>query len=849
MIKKIYFFIFFLIFASTFLTSIESPDKFLAFKLGSDRNLAHYNQIKGYFIKMGEESPRVKTFLIGKTTLGNDMVMAVITSAENIKNLSKYKEISRKLSLGEVSKTEAKKLAQKGKTIVFVTCNIHSTEIASSQMAMEILYKLGTENSKDIMNILNNVIFVLVPSVNPDGQIMVVEWYKKYKGTKFEGGSLPYLYHWYAGHDDNRDWFKINLKETWHITRELYFNWFPQIEVDEHQMGSSGDRFFVPPFQDPPSPGINPLVWRTINLIGSRISYDFEKLDYKGVASRGFFTGFWIGALDDTAWFHNMCGILFEAASVRIATPIYVEPEEVRSAESRKNEERIFSPNPWKGGWWRLRDIINYDLNATLSVLKTAAINREEFLFNSYKMAIDNIENGNNEPPFAYIIPKKQLDALTAEKFIKTLLKSNIRVYQILKPLKTGNFIFGKGSYVVPLAQPYRSFVKNIFEKQVYPDIRKNLNESPVLPYDMAGWTLHIAMGVNVKEIKNKFKVDMKPVNFDDVYKKLFPKNISEYIILDSKFNNSFLAASVLLKNKVNVWRNFKSSKCSKGSFIVKKSEAVKILEDLNKKNPLIINSLGDISLKNLIKLKYFKVALYQDWGHNMTEGWTRYVFDEFKINYDTVHSKDILKRNFIKKYDVLVFVNTSETKIESGKPPKKYEKWYSPLPPEYAGGIGKKGEKVLNKFIESGKTLIFMGKSCEYAINKFKMPVENIAKENLKIVCPGSYLEVKIKESEITFGMDNKAAVFYRIDPVFRTFLPKTVSESRRTPVVFGLRNLLLSGWLGGEEYLAKKSLVVDYKRDKGRIILIGPDVIHRAHSEGTYKIMFNSIFTAAKL
>lgn len=694
MIKKIYFFIFFLILVSAFLTSIENPDKFLGFKLGSDRNLAHYNQIKGYFIKMGEESPRVKTFLIGKTTLGNDMIMAVITSAENIKNLSKYKEISKKLSLGEISKTEAKKLAHKGKTIVFVTCNIHSTEIASSQMAMEILYKLATENSKDIMNILNNVIFILVPSVNPDGQIMVVEWYKKYKGTKFEGGSLPYLYHWYAGHDNNRDWFKINLKETGHITRELYFNWFPQIEVDEHQMGSSGDRFFVPPFQDPPSPGINPLVWRTINLVGSRISYDFEKLDYKGVASRGFFTGFWIGALDDTAWFHNMCGILFEAASVRIATPIYVEPEEVRSAESRNNEERIFSPNPWKGGWWRLRDIINYDLNATLSVLKTAAINREEFLFNSYKMAIDNIENGNNEPPFAYIIPKKQLDALTAEKFIKTLLKSNIRVYKILKPLKTGNFIFEKGSYVVPLAQPYRSFVKNIFEKQLYPDIRKNSNESLVLPYDMAGWTLHIAMGVNVKEIKNKFKVDMKPVNFDNVYKKVFPKNTNEYIILDSKFNNSFLAASVLLKNKVNVWRNYKSSECSKGSFIVKKSEAVKILEDLNKKNPLIINSLENISLKNFTKIKYFKVALYQDWGHNMTEGWTRYVFDEFKINYDTVHSKDILKRNFIKKYDVLVFVNTSETKIESGKPPKKYEKWYRPLPPEYTGGIGKKWER-----------------------------------------------------------------------------------------------------------------------------------------------------------
>ena len=284
------FFSFFIIF-TVFLSGIEAPDQFLGFQLGADRKLAHYNQIKTYFLKIGQESSRVDTVIIGKTTLNNDMVMAVISAPDNLKKLDYYKTITRKLSLAEVDLSEAKKLAQQGKAVVMITCSLHATEIGSSQMAMELIYKMATENCPVIKKILDNVIFVLIPSVNPDGQIMVVEWYKKHLGTRFEGGNLPYLYHWYAGHDNNRDWFKMNLKETWNVSRQIYFHWFPQVLVDEHQMGGSGDRFFIPPFQNPPTPGVHPLVWRTINVVGSGIAFDLEMLNYRGVASRGYFTG------------------------------------------------------------------------------------------------------------------------------------------------------------------------------------------------------------------------------------------------------------------------------------------------------------------------------------------------------------------------------------------------------------------------------------------------------------------------------------------------------------------------------------------------------------------------------
>ena len=827
----------------------QNPEQFLGFKLGSDRNLAGYNQIKTYFQQISLKSPRVKTVTLGKTTKGNDLFMAIISSAKNLQELEKYTAITRQLAQAEVAPETAEQLAASGKAVVVVTCNLHSTEIASSQMAMELGYRLATGTTAEILDILDNVILVLFPSINPDGQIMEVDWYNKTKGGAYEGTGVPYLYHWYAGHDNNRDWFKISLKETEMIVSEIYHTWYPQIIVDEHQMGSSGDRLFVPPYQDPPTPGIHPLVWRSINLIGSRIAYDLERSNLQGVASRGFFTGWWIGSMDDSAWFHNIPGILFEGASVRLATPVYIEPEEVESAESFRNEERVFSPNPWKGGWWRLSDLVNYDLQATLSVLNSAVRQKKDLLFNTYQIARENIARGESEAPYAFIVPRQQHDPVVAERFIHTLLKSNIRVFQLTHPARVGDTMLDKRSFVVPLAQPYRAFVKNIFENQHYPDIRKNLKAEPELPYDMAGWTLPVGMGIKTIAVNEPLKALLEPVTQAQFQKNEFPEELAEYIILDSRHNHSFRAAFELLGKGKTVYRNTGHPDFSPGSFLVRKSESLDILKSIHREAPLQLTSRTEIPLQQFRRLRPFKVGLYQNWGHNMSEGWLRYVLDEYKVPYETVHPQDVAKKNFAAKFDVLVFVGASESEIESGKPDKKWEKWASPAPPEFSGGIGEKGEKLLAAMVKNGGNLIFMDESCNYAITKFKMPLTNIMQDNSKVTCPGSYLRVEVKDSELTAGMEKSAAVFFRDTPTFETSAPRTAGESRSTPLVFGERDLLVSGWLEGENELARKSLLVDYRKDKGRIILIGPDLIHRTHGEGTYKIMFNALLSAAAI
>ncbi len=826
--------------------ALQTPEQFLGFKPGSDNRLARYDRIRAYFDHLSASSPRVRVVTLGKTTLGNDLFMALISDEANLRDLDRLKAATRALAQGEIDAGEAERLADGGKAVVAVTCNLHADEIASSQMAMELGHLLAAGGG-ETGDILRDVVLALFPSVNPDGQIMETDWNEKMRGTAYEGTEAPYLYHWYAGHDDNRDWFKGSLKETQLILRALYHDLYPQVVVDEHQMGSTGDRLFVPPYQDPPTPGLHPLVWRSVNLIGSRIAYDLERQGLPGVASRGHFTGWWIGSLDDTAWFHNVPGILFEGASVRLASPIYVEPEEVESAESFRNEERIFSPHPWKGGWWRLADLVRYDLQATLSVLHTASRQKRELLLNTWQVARENIARGNSEAPYAYVIPRAQHDPAAAERLVQVLQRSAVRVFRLTHPARVGDTLLDKRSYVVPLGQPYRAFVKNIFEVQHYPDIRRNPNAEVELPYDMAGWTLPLAMGVRTIVVNEPLKALLEPVAGEPPAEDIFA-GLEEYILLDARHNSSYRAAFELLARGKTVYRNVGCPDFPAGSFAVRRSESLALLRAIHAEAPLAPASRKELPLPRFRRLRPFKAGLYQNWGHNLTEGWLRYVFDEYRVPYETVRPKDAAAKGFAGRFDVLVFAGAAESEIESGKPPKKWEKWREPAPPEYSGGIGEAGQKRLEEMVKAGRTLVFMGESCDYAVNKFKLPLTNVMAENAKVVCPGSYLRAEVKASPLTAGMEESAAVFFDSTPTFETMLPRSADESRSTPLVFGERGLLLSGWLEGEEQLARRSLMVDFRRGRGRIILIGPDIVHRTHSEGTYKLMFNSLLAAAE-
>ncbi len=420
---------------------IPSPEAFLGHRVGEDKKLAPWPKVIEYLRAVDAASDRVSIESAGTSTLGNDIPVVVLTSEENQKKLDRYREIARRLAFPDgLSEAEGKALVAEGKTIALVTCTIHSTEVGSTQMAMEFVHDVATTKDPRMLSWLSDTILLVMPSINPDGQVMVVDWYNKYLGTPFEGGAMPWLYHVYVGHDDNRDYYMLTQKETQAVNGVLYHRWFPQVFVDEHQMGTTGPRMFVPPQADPLAPEVHSLIFRQADLLGTNMSLRLEEGGKLGVGSNMIFDSYWPGGTRNTAWWKNVTGLLTEVASVNIATPIRIESGELRGGVKGLVDYQRTSnfPSPWPGGWWRLRDIVEYELIATKSFLESAAVHREGLLTNFWQMAREATERGRTESPTAWVISSDQHDPSMAPFLADLLIQHGVRVERAGAPVVAG---------------------------------------------------------------------------------------------------------------------------------------------------------------------------------------------------------------------------------------------------------------------------------------------------------------------------------------------------------------------------------------------------------------------------
>ena len=494
-----------------------TPEASLGFRVGADRKLADYGQIVRYFEALDRESERIQLEKLGPTVLGREMVMAVISSEANLKNAERYRAIARRLADPRgLDPAEAGRLVGEGKVILLVTCNIHSSEIGSSQMAMEWAHALVTSDDPRVRGWLDEVILLLMPSINPDGTDMIVEYYRKYLGTESEGGRLPWLYHHYAGHDNNRDWYILKLPETRMVNRVLHHEWFPQVFLDEHQMGATTPRIFVPPYADPHTPLVHPLQWRLNDLIGTAMALRLEQAGKSGVIYSYAYDAYWPGGTKNTACLKNVIGLLTEVSSVRIATPIYVDPAELSGGRKGLPEyqAQMNFPNPWPGGWWRLRDIVDYELIASNSLLETCATYRAEILRANYEMAKSAIAQGANEAPYAYVIPPAQHDRVAAARMVDLLREHGVEAKVARAGFTTADGRqFPAGSHVILAAQPYRPFLVEMMERQRYPEVRQGPDTREIFrPYDVTAWTLPLLMGVDWARVDRPFAADLAPI-------------------------------------------------------------------------------------------------------------------------------------------------------------------------------------------------------------------------------------------------------------------------------------------------------------------------------------------------
>jgi len=831
----------FLLCASLLVTSVgfsqvPKPEDELGFKIGTDRKVADMSQIIDYFYKLDNSSGRILVKEVGKTTEGNPFIVAIITSEKNHKNLDKYREYQQLLAdPRKISEEDAQKMISEGKAVVMINCSIHASEIGAAQMSMRLAHNLATDSDPATQRILDNVILLLVPMHNPDGIQMVVDWYKKNLGTKFEGGRMPWLYHKYVGHDNNRDWYMFTQVES-RLTLLVHNAWHPQVIVDMHQMGSTGPRLFVPPYVDPFEPNVDPILQQQVAMMGTFMASELTAQGKAGVAHSTRYDA-WTPA---RAYHHYHGGIriLTEAASVKFATPIMVKPEELQAGMT---EASVKMPLPWVGGKWSLGDIVDYDYVAAKAALTNAAGLRKNWLQNFYQVHKKAVDPGRT--PYAFIIPEKQRDLSATLKMMEVLMLGRVEIHRASSPFSADGHQYPANTFIVFLAQPYGGFAKTLLEVQTYPEIRETPGGPLKTTYDVVAHTLPLLMDVDVVTVARPFTAETKLMAELEKAKGSI-KRIDTPIgyVWGHATNDDVVALNRLLKKGYTVFWNAEPIENSGKSYPVG-SMVVLQKKGLDANIESIVNDLHvefeALKTKPAVKafrLKPVRLGIYKSWTASMDEGWTRWVLEQYEFPFTSVFDKDIREGSLEKKFDVLLLPDFRSSKaIVEGVSDKD-------IPQKYAGGIGEVGVKNIKDFVQKGGTLITLNSSAQFGIEHLHLGVQDSAagKERKDFFIPGSILKVlNISDHPISYGFGRDTAIFFRRSPVF--VVNEGISVARYPAQPF------LSGWINGKDLLVDKSAIVDVPYEKGRVILFGFPVLYRGQSHGTFRYLFNAIYYGA--
>jgi hypothetical protein len=831
---------------------ITSPEKFFGFQLGSDRHIARWDKIVDYFYLLEKESQLIKVVNMGPSTMGNPFLVVFISAADNLAQLERYQKINAQLSdprgLGE---EEAKKLVKEGKAVICQSMSLHATEIGGTQMAPELAYDLLTRQDVETRRILENVIFVMIPCFNPDGQIMVTDWYNQTLGTEYEGSGLPWLYHKYAGHDNNRDGDYLNLVESKYAAKILYRDWIPQAYIDHHHMGSYGARFYVPPYCDPIRPYADPLIWREISWFGAHIALKLEEAGKTGILNDAQFPGWGHFGWHWITPFHNIAGMLTESASARLATPIFIHPDQLRAGALHfpEYEPQSTFPHPWPGGWWRLRDIVEQQKISAWALLDIAARNKETVLWNAYLKAKRQIERGAQEKPRAYLVPPTQHDYLTAVKMINTLWESGVEIKQTVKDFKVDGVIYPRGTFVISLAQPKMGLIRNLLGRTFYPDNEwtRDRDGSPRRPYDLATHTMAEFMGVRVDPVNEAVEAEAVVLKEPVKIKGKVEKGRSGLYILDGRLNDSFRAVNLLLNQKEGeIWRvDLPGEKIKPGDFIIRQAKS-EILQKIAAEMGVNFQALEEMPSSGVHQLRRLRTAMYQRyWGGNMDEGWTRLLLEKFDFPYKSVKDKEIKNGQLTRQYDVLILPHDSAGMMLGEKKSSAYRRYLSSVPSEYRSGLGEDGLTRIKEFVRQGGRLLALGNAGELIIEKFNLSLRNVVQnlDSKEFFCPGSTLKVKFNNQDpLAYGLPEEGYILLWFNPVL-TITPTADSDKYRTIVRYQERDILQSGWLIGEKYIAKKSAMVAVKYGEGEIIIISFRPQHRCQTHGTFKLLFNAL------
>jgi hypothetical protein len=864
--------------------SVTSPEQFAGHPIGADNKLVRWDRIVEYMKLVSQSSDRVRYRELGKSTDGNPFIALEISAPETLKNLDHFKQLERKLYFQGGAPTDAERdeIFRTGKAVVLVTCAIHATEIGASQMTMELVHRLATEDSSTVRRILDNVIFVLVPSLNPDGQIMVTDWFNKNLGTEFANSPIPYLYHPYVGHDNNRDMYMFTQKESQLTAKLLWHDWFPSVWLDEHQMGSTGARIFVMPATDPINPNVHPLIYRWNGILGQSQAAALEAAGKEGIIYNSTYTNFWQGAMAWSGWWHNQIGLLTEVASVRVAAPT----EQQRAQPGRSNSpaaggrggpgqggvnavlpaptdinSRTEYPRPWMGGRWTLRDIVDYELIATMALLETAADRRETLLRQIYQVNKETVEAGAKGDPAAILIPVEgQHDPREAGHLVQKLRMAGVEISRASSSFEADGKTYPAGTFVIPMAQVFARYARDILEQQTYPEVRRAPNAPPEPPYDVSAWSLGMLLGVNHVVVKKPLTThalvrissplvaqgfspaSASPANASPANAGHAITGTGTRFAFDYRGPDAALAINRLLKDGASIsLETAREGSAQIGRVVV---TGVPRARMENVAAELGVGVKADVPRSPAttagVTIRAPRIGMYDTWsGGNMDEGWTRWVLEQYGFISKRLHNADVQAGKLRASYDAIILPDQGVRSIIDGNTA-------STTRPEYRGGIGEEGVAALRAFVNEGGTLITLGAASDFAIENFPVPVRNL-KSGLtrdEHFAPGAILRIQVDvQHPIGYGMAAETYGFYNNSPFF-TVVEGFASQRSTIVVRYPNTGVVGSGWLRGESLMAGRAAVVSVDLNPGRVVLFGLRPQHRAQTHATFPLLFNTLY-----
>jgi hypothetical protein len=827
---------------------VPSPESFFGHVMGADRELARWDRLVAYYDTLDALSDRIVVERVGPSTLGHPFLVIFASSPENLAQLDRIRAWNATLQdpRGH-SGAEIRDAIANGKVVFVQSYGLHSTEVASSQTAAEVAYDFVTRTDDVMAQILDNTLSILIPNLNPDGNHIVTDWYDRWVGTEFEGSSPPELYHHYIGHDNNRDAFMQNTVESRYAAQILFRDWVPQAFTDHHQMGAYTARIYLPPYAEPIRPEADPLVWREMAWYGAHMAYKMDEAELPGAIGSAIYSGWGHFGFHWITPFHNIAGMLTESASARLATPLYVHPDQLRgSRQLPEYEAQTTFPSPWLGGWWRVRDIVERQIVATFAPLEMAAKNRETVLRNAYNKAIRQIERGHQGDVRAYVIPTVQHDPLTMRKMVNRLLAQGISVDQATFAFTHEGRVYEAGTYVVSMAQPKRGVIRWLLGRTFYPDnsYTRDREGNPIAPYDMATDNLAEFMGVRVDEARGDLEVDLTPVTIPVDPSGTVARGAAGYV-LDSRINDAFEAVNRLLAAGASVRRAREGGDGFRtGDFLVAATVEPALVSQVVDETGVDFMPLDVDATASSYPLTAQRVAMYQRYyGGNMDEGWTRWLLEDFAFPYTTLKDADIRAGNLNRRFDVIILPADSKAMMTGED---RDEDDTRDVPPEYRSGFGETGVAALEAFVENGGTLVTFAQAGTLVLDEFDVPVRDAVAglPGREFWAPGSTLRVRVADDDpLTYGMPTRAlATFLAGGQVYET-LPSPESADVKRLVTYVDRDVLQSGWLLGEDAIANRAAAVSVGKGDGTVLMIGFRPQHRAQTHGTFKLLFNAL------